>query len=199
VRYNPRTVRHLARILLNTLTVLSLVLCMATVALWARSHFVRDQWSYDAAHAGSPVSRAGWSGSSDQGQVALVRVWPILPLPPDDSILSPTGVPPGTKVQWEFPITQRQPWSRAGVTVREMWLNMSPVGPSKHVYSRAVLVHHWLIVLLTGAMPAWWLMRSAAHWRRRTQSRRRGLCPTCDYDVRATPDRCPECGTIAAR
>jgi hypothetical protein len=57
-------------------------------------------------------------------------------------------------------------------------------------------VPHW-VVALVAAVPAahwgWWMRLR----RRRAFAIRRGLCPECGYDVRATPERCPECGTAS--
>jgi hypothetical protein len=64
---------------------------------------------------------------------------------------------------------------------------------SKLVYLTAP---HWFVVLACGVTGFWMLLGHAARRRRRVA---RGLCPVCGYDLRASPERCPECGTVAER
>src|SRR5438874_1613616 len=47
MRYNPPTMRRLARYMLNGLTALSVVLCLATVGLWVRSYWIADALVFD--------------------------------------------------------------------------------------------------------------------------------------------------------
>jgi hypothetical protein len=45
--------------------------------------------------------------------------------------------------------------------------------------------------------PAWWIVaRSREKWMARHAP---GCCLVCGYDLRATPERCPECGTTPSK
>jgi hypothetical protein len=59
--------------------------------------------------------------------------------------------------------------------------------PSIHVVRMSMPV--WLPFILFGIAPAYWL----THHQRLAV----GHCQTCGYDLRETPDVCPECGTKA--
>lgn len=59
---------------------------------------------------------------------------------------------------------------------------------------RVIVVPFWFVLILTGAAPMLWLATRIRQRQRAWASR----CRACGYDLRATPDRCPECGALAA-
>jgi hypothetical protein len=82
------------------------------------------------------------------------------------------------------------------VSVLQSWTG-SYASPVPGMISRFhfVAAPAWFLLLTTAILPA---SRYSSLRRQRRAQRllQSGRCPTCGYDLRATPDRCPECGTI---
>src|SRR5205823_4634558 len=58
---------------------------------------------------------------------------------------------------------------------------------------QSIYLPHWSLIAFFGLLP---LFKSIGLLRRRAHGP--GLCAACGYDLRATPDRCPECGALPA-
>lgn len=164
------------RRLITLLAILSLLPCVATVALWARSYWISDA--------------LGWGTARPMQGMYQFR-----------KVASTSGVLWFAKEDTGFPVftaTFLQGWESHEVTGRHQWeteyLDIYRVGfgyARKPGVQFVICVPHWFVaaVLLTPSVAAWGVAR------RRRRHFRQGRCPTCGYDLRATPERCPECGT----
>ena len=173
----------MTRRLLNLLTALSLLLCMATVGLLILSFLRIDtvrhlriearaegitsrEWGIWQSSGGATV---WWSGS----------VWP-------------DKRPPPLGVRWEFntgPNDLIGPFAhlaRFGVEPR------APIPERKKSWGWHIHFPIWVAALAFALLPA------GRMYSRLRRPHAPGHCPACGYDLRAAPGRCPECGTHAA-
>jgi hypothetical protein len=177
--------RPLPRILPNAATAASLALCVATAVLWVRSYWRTDQsyWDRGPDLAYGLRSAKGWV--TWRREVGPRRV---------------LGVPT-TRPGADFGAGLNELWRRGAFGLRadesELTLWVDGTVNARGAKTLAVRVAYGWPMALT-SVPA--LAYLAFRLRARTRCRRiaDGLCPACGYDLRATPGRCPECGTIPA-
>ena len=70
-------------------------------------------------------------------------------------------------------------------------VNGNYIGPTDWTRSYKLRFPHWILIIAFILLPACKLAL------RRQNKQLAGYCSRCNYDLRATPDRCPECGTIS--
>jgi hypothetical protein len=188
---NHAASRHEAgRALAIVLTVVSVMLCVAAVVLWVRSYSGRDvvgfrhssggQWTEPALGTNRGLCVISFFEAPETDRPAVERLFGQLG--PRGFFYvrgNPTQGPDGHR--W---------WNALGFALEKS----VPISGLR-AHATVVFLPMWLLVLITAAVPAAQLV---GHLRRRA-ARRSGCCTVCGYDLRATPDRCPECGTVPAR
>jgi len=165
------------------------------MVFWIRGHFVVDGVaSFPAALGPAPVEVKTWSVVSAMGDVRLDRTRLTVPVlntidsaawdtrrakMPSGLRWYSTPVPRDAEQSsgflWTHDIGNRlTSWSTAQVSVDELRFGLP----------------WWLVAVATAALPA---ARGVIYLRRRRLPKL-GRCAACGYDLRATPNRCPECG-----
>jgi hypothetical protein len=168
------TVKRLRRLSLNSLAVFAVLLCVIACVLWIRTYSLSEEiWFHLRPRPYfDPYLQVGtW-----RGQVALVYIHydynPNLGWYP----YSIRG-----SLRYDQDIPKNGSYGVFGFD--------RLIFDSKWITARGVYIPLWFIVSGSGA-----LAYLALKWCRLQIPK--GKCSNCGYDLRATPDRCPECGSV---
>jgi hypothetical protein len=162
--------------------VASAIVCFLACALWALSYADHDLYFY-------PDWLEHYAFGVDRGRFWCNRSIKLKP-PPEATTLQWVKSRPmigGKLLGFEY-------WNGEDVLDDGFALGL----PSFiHYYQRLhrVVIPAWAVAGLSAPLPLVWLRRRHRH---RLAARRRtgDLCLYCGYDLRATLDKCPECGAV---
>jgi hypothetical protein len=172
--------KRLLRWIFHTLTAMSLLLFVAGVLLCVRSYWVEDFLQhYDGQIILSSVSFS-------QGSIIVNRAVGLqwLVLSSNEYLTFP--VARGTSsLHRSFTCSFATKPLQTVVFASKLdetgkWVNFG--------YDQTLIFPIYLPIVLAAVLPLAWL-----RWRMRSQFQA-GHCPACGYDLRASKDRCPECG-----
>jgi len=174
------TIYCVKRLPFNQLVGVSYLLFWATAVLWARSYFIEDAFAMRGRGKSLPyqyttlISRYG-ELTCDQKETKRITAWP-----------------PSTGYfrSWEGIKDVSEPFT--GVVPRVSEWDVGVIKGSFSATRRYVSVSYVFLSALWAILPLICIWRSLVQKRKH----RLGICRTCGYDLRATPDRCPECGTV---
>jgi hypothetical protein len=153
---------------------ISLLLCVATVALWVRSYRIGEEWLWMDRSDGSTDNHANKIRSGN-GRILFVRF---------QSSWMGKGVYHFVLTTTKITDPAQQPV--AGNLLGVYWLWQA----RKHVHG--CLMPYGVIVLATTVVP---VLKLADGKHLKKSNSRPGRCSNCGYDLRASKERCPECGT----
>jgi len=189
--------RRFLRGVILSLAGFSLLLCLATCVEWVRGYWAHDTLGFD--HADSAIyycgSYRGYFHCGRTGAFPHVKYWirPWQGAPPDIPIDTPV-VARTVLREWDFCGVR---YSRIilGI-VNRADIEARGFVPFHPVVFTSLWIPFWMpgIIFLIG--PLLTFVPALARHIRLRRRRQRGLCLNCGYDLRATPDRCPECGTV---
>jgi hypothetical protein len=178
--------------LFNVLAAVSLGLCVATSAQWERSYSIVDRvlWIRNFTTYRFDLNEESWQLNSENGRLYLVH---------EVGIGSSEQLKNGFHL---FHSTIKGFFTNWGITSKngEFEYKLDPWAGSsgESALMEVVVVPFWLPVSLLSLAPAicFAICFSRLVTRVRDRARSlRGVCRNCGYDLRATPERCPECGT----
>jgi hypothetical protein len=184
--------KRFRRWVFNGLAAVLLLLFVATVFTWARSYWVADQFIFEGNHVAGKQEKMTFAvlWSTRAGLEVGFMKGVGRANPSADILLFHHFRDPPFQMQWMIEKTFLQ---RHGF--RFSW------GGSDNGYVNGVIaawslgfslsVPYWFLLIGLPIHPAW---RIFSRGKRGKGDETK--CGVCGYDLRATPDRCPECGTI---